>query len=456
MHTHLMSTTYPPPMRIRLPFLPALILSITLLAGCQASAEQDATRSAPTTAYVNGHVWTGERFVDRPLVVRAGRFVDGPPSEADTTIDLAEGYVIPPFGDAHTHNMGSGGMAIRMAQNLYLPQGIFYVADLTNPHSEITATRDYLDPPMSTRAWFDRETTPDVAFTLGGLTATGSHPAPAMESIYGDDVDATWSLAGDAYWFMDTVDDVEAKWPDYIAQTPDLVKVYLMDVGSDLDRGDAEALRRDGCGFGLCPETLRAVVERAHAAGKRVSAHVNTAADVRLALDTGVDELAHLPLGNDGIGIDESTPYRLSDETIDRIGARNMVVVPTALLLVEDVDRFPADTLQAEIALQRAEIQQLHAAGARIALSGHNWQTSPRREADYFRAHGFFDTRTLLNLWTTTTPQAIFPDRRIGRLDPGYEASFLVLGGNPLDDFDAVGTIRQRVKQGHRLGAPAS
>jgi imidazolonepropionase-like amidohydrolase len=133
-----------------------------------------------------------------------------------------------------------------------------------------------------------------------------------------------------------------------------------------------------------------------------------------------------------------------------------MVVVPTALLLVEDVASLPADTLQAEIALQREEIQQLHAAGARIALSGHNWQTSPRREAEYFRAHGFFDTRTLLNLWTTTTPQAIFPDRRIGRLDPGYEASFLVLGGNPLDDFDAVGTIRQRVKQGHRLGAPAS
>jgi imidazolonepropionase-like amidohydrolase len=61
-----------------------------------------------------------------------------------------------------------------------------------------------------------------------------------------------------------------------------------------------------------------------------------------------------------------------------------------------------------------------------------------------------------LNLWTTTTPQAIFPDRRIGRLDAGYEASFLVLGGNPLDDFSAVRTIRRRVKQGHELGAPAS
>jgi imidazolonepropionase-like amidohydrolase len=46
--------------------------------------------------------------------------------------------------------------------------------------------------------------------------------------------------------------------------------------------------------------------------------------------------------------------------------------------------------------------------------------------------------------------------RRIGWLNPGYEASFLVLGGNPMDDFSAVGVIRQRVKQGHSLGAPAS
>ena len=113
-----------------------------------------------------------------------------------------------------------------------------------------------------------------------------------------------------------------------------------------------------------------------------------------------------------------------------------MVVVPAALLLMEDVESLPAYTLQAE-----------------IALSGHNWQTTARREAEYFHAHDFFDTRTLLRLWTTTTPQAIFPDRRIGRLDADYKVSFLVLAGNPLDDFSAVRTIRERVKERHRIGS---
>lgn len=432
-----------------------LTLTVFLLGAISRRAEagQEPANSDSIVAYVNGHVWNGDRFDDRPLYVRGGQFVEAP-AEADTTIDLGGGYVIPPFGDAHTHNLGAGGVSVQMADSLYLPQGIFYAADLTNPHSEITAERDFFDTPMSIREHFRRETTLDVAYTLGGLTATGSHPAPVMESVYGDDVDSTWSLAGDAYWFMDTMADVRRKWPRYIAQEPDLVKVYIMDVGNDLDRERLKPLRREGCGVGLCPEELRAIVERAHDAGTRVSAHVNTAADVRLALDAGVDELAHIPLGNDGISIDESAPYRLSDQTIRRIGAQNMVVVPTALLLVEDLESLPTDTLQKEIALQRRQIRKLHEAGARIALSGHNWQQTARREATYFHAHDFLDTRTLLRLWATTTPQAIFPDRRIGRLAPGYEASFLVLGGNPLDDFDAVRDIRRRIKQGHHLDAP--
>ena len=66
-------------------------------------------------------------------------------------------------------------------------------------------------------------------------------------------------------------------------------------------------------------------------------------------------------------------------------------------------------------------------------------------------AFGFFDPLTLLTMWCETTPATIFPDRKIGRLQDGYEASFLVLDGNPLDDFTNTGRITLRVKQGHLL-----
>ena len=57
----------------------------------------------------------------------------------------------------------------------------------------------------------------------------------------------------------------------------------------------------------------------------------------------------------------------------------------------------------------------------------------------------------LLKMWTETTAAAIFPCRRIGRFREGYEASFLVLAGNPLEDFANVTHITRRVKQGRTL-----
>jgi imidazolonepropionase-like amidohydrolase len=57
-------------------------------------------------------------------------------------------------------------------------------------------------------------------------------------------------------------------------------------------------------------------------------------------------------------------------------------------------------------------------------------------------------------LWSVATPAAIFPDRKIGRFEEGYEASFLALAGNPLDDFEAVQAIVLRVKQGRLIPAP--
>jgi imidazolonepropionase-like amidohydrolase len=57
----------------------------------------------------------------------------------------------------------------------------------------------------------------------------------------------------------------------------------------------------------------------------------------------------------------------------------------------------------------------------------------------------------LIEMWTAATDAAIFPRRRIGRLDEGYDASFLVLAGDPLEGFGNVTRITRRVKQGKRL-----
>ena len=54
-------------------------------------------------------------------------------------------------------------------------------------------------------------------------------------------------------------------------------------------------------------------------------------------------------------------------------------------------------------------------------------------------------------MWCEATPATIFPTRKIGHLKEGYEASFLVLSGNPLLDFKNAQKIEIRFKQGESL-----
>ncbi len=69
-------------------------------------------------------------------------------------------------------------------------------------------------------------------------------------------------------------------------------------------------------------------------------------------------------------------------------------------------------------------------------------------EATYLHTLGVFDSRTLLTLWCDNTARTILPGRRVGRIETGSEASFLVLSDNPIERFYAVTHIAMRVKQG--------
>ncbi|PEN12672.1 hypothetical protein CRI94_14255 [Longibacter salinarum] len=416
------------------------VLSI-LLAGCLLwtsggiAEAQSAADSTQIVAYTGGHVWDGSEFDERTLFVQDGRFIKES-ARVDTTVQLDGGYVIPPFGDAHTHMLGAGGIAIPLADSLFVSNGLFYALDLTNPYSEI----------QNVQSQFEGPSTIDVAYANGGITSTGSHPTAAMERIFTDTEEVTLEnlqLQNDAYWFMDTIEHVDETWSDYLAQQPDVVKVYL----TYTTRG----LERDEC-WGLCPEVLEAVVDRAHDVDKRVFAHVNTEKDVQIALDAGVDAIAHLPSGNDGVRTGEEE-FWLSRTTIRKAGQDSVVLTPTASLLVEGAD---PDTLQAEIARQRKQLRQLHEAGVRIALGADEWKKTALYEAMYLHDHDVFDNRTLLKIWAEATPRAIFPNRKIGHLAKGYEASFLVLNENPVDDFNAVTQIRLGVKQGHIITGEGS
>ena len=72
-------------------------------------------------------------------------------------------------------------------------------------------------------------------------------------------------------------------------------------------------------------------------------------------------------------------------------------------------------------------------------------------EIDFLKDTHVFSNLELLKMWSETTPKLIFPQRKIGALEDGYEANFLVLEGNPIQDFINVKRISMRVKQGRPL-----
>lgn len=93
--------------------------------------------------------------------------------------------------------------------------------------------------------------------------------------------------------------------------------------------------------------------------------------------------------------------------------------------------------------------------GVRVIVGSDSYRNTSVPEAMYLASLGVYSNAELLRLWADDTARGIFPNRRIGTLEPGYEASFLVLDGDPLADFSNVKRIRLRVKQGFTIPEPS-
>lgn len=94
-----------------------------------------------------------------------------------------------------------------------------------------------------------------------------------------------------------------------------------------------------------------------------------------------------------------------------------------------------------------ANLRALRRHGVTV-LIGSDHADTPLAEALNLHGTGVFTNAELLRMWSETTARAIFTERRIGRLAEGFEASFLVLEGNPITDFRNV----QRIRLGSRRG----
>lgn len=392
--------------------------------------------------FANGNWFDGQKFVRRTFYSVAGTLTNKRPARVDRVFDLSGKYVVPPFGEAHNHNLDwSSDERFARVNKMYLEAGIFYVK---NPNSLLRSKE-----PTSAR--INLPTSVDGILSNGGLTASGGHPIEIVTPQRGFKPD---DGEGNFYYVIDNVADLERKWPAIKAGKPDFIKTYLMYSEEYAKRKDDKAY--DGW-KGLDPALLPEIVRMAHGDGLRVSTHVETAVDFHNAVVAGVDEINHLPGfrpdRNDVANYKDLGLYKIFEADAKIAGAKKIVVVTTIGETVEQTfgDKFPERERLAVRAMLIQNLQVLHKHNVPIAIGSDSFRQTALVEALSLARLQAFDNVTLLKMWCETTAATIFPKRKIGRLKDGYEANFLVLSANPLLDFANVKTIEQRIKRGEPL-----
>jgi len=406
----------------------------------------------------NGRWFDGKGFRRQTFYAVGSTLTKKKPARVDETIDLANGFVIPPFADAHTHNL-DGTFNLEKMIKAYLTEGTFYVQVLANYATGAKQAKPFLNKPTSL----------DVAYANGGLTSTLGHPFLAYEPrALGFYNPAEWEAnmekiklgrrgENDVYWFLDSKRDVDVKWEKFLAEKPEVVKIILIDAENH------ERLAKSGKAGdkGLSPEVAEYVVRKAHEAGLRVYAHIETANDFRLGMKIGVEGFAHAPGYAWNGKIEDAPKNDLTEEDIRLAARKKVVVIPTAQIGRIETSVYSPDgkltlipeRFQRVVERQKRLLNLMRKGGVIIAFGSDYYGRTLGEELWYLHDNRIFDNETLLRIATEVTPQVIFPDRKIGRLREGYEASFLVLNGNPIEKFDHIKDIRLKFKQGFLINA---
>jgi len=449
-----------------------LLCLVIVLAGCAggtdlSSSSKASHRTGPSGsdsyAFINGRWFDGQGFQPTTWYSVQGRLTRTPPQGRVETVDLSGLFIVPPFGEAHNHNV-EGPWNVQAVVERYLKDGVFYVK---NPNN----VRDFA---LQIRSVVNQPTSIDAIFAHAGLTGRGGHPIALYEDILRvsryepviGTVERGW-FENRSYIVLDTDADVETKWPVITRGRPDFLKVYLVHSEDDGRAADAQPVHHR---LGLHPALVPGIVARAHAAGLPVTAHVETAADFRHAVRAGVDELAHVP-GWLLQGPEDADRARLTEDDARLAAARHVRVVTTAVAgqAMPSLDghhqhgqhagqaagpnvSHGSSAIKPASNVLRDNLELLQRAGVTVLIGSDHAETS-LAEVLHLRTLHLFDNRTLLKMWCEATPAAIFPGRHIAKFAEGYEASFLALGGNPIEDFEQVRAIRRRFKQGVSLDA---
>jgi hypothetical protein len=390
-------------------------------------------QTAPKTyEYKNGSWYNGSNFTNGTWYVVNNKFSKKAPSKIDSVVDLQGRWVVPPQGDVYCSSVADNSNAASLLK-LYMDEGVFYLQILGNTQEG----RNTVQPMVN------KGTAPDVVFGNGVLTCTLGYPFleyegpaqgirnPTQWGVNYDKIKTGHKMLGNGYWFIDNKDMFAANWDKIKAQKPGVIEIYLLDAQN---AGGKE-------GKGLDAEVAKLIVKKAHKADIRVYAFTETAEDVRLAFKLGVDGLANMP-GHNWDGVGDTKKYELSDDDLKKLAKKKTPVATLFSHALANGQR------SAVTAFHAKTLKRLLDNDVNVVLGSNDPQRSNRAELNYWFNLPNIDYARLVKVICENTPRAVFPDRKIGKIEDGFEASFLVLSDTPMENILKIRAISFKVKNG--------
>jgi len=191
-------------------------------------------------------------------------------------------------------------------------------------------------------------------------------------------------------------------------------------------------------------EIARAAVEAGHRRGKLVFAHPSNSPGARVAIEGGVDVLAHtFPTSLDGSPWDRALPPMMRE--------RDMSLIPTLKLWPYELRKagLPNDLIERVLGIAMAQTSAVADLGGELLFGtdvGYMTDYDPTDEFIFLRRAGLGAMQILAML--TTAPAARFGPGRTGRIEPGMTADVVVLDGDPTQDVRAFAKVRMTMRDG--------
>ena len=189
-------------------------------------------------------------------------------------------------------------------------------------------------------------------------------------------------------------------------------------------------------------DIAKAIVAEAHRAGKPVFAHPSNQQGLEIAIESGVDVLAHTaPMSGDW-----------SSELTARLKAAHMALIPTLTLF--DVEAKKAKVSQEEdeqwIGQAVQELKAYSDAGGQILFGtdvGYINQYDTSEEFQLMSRAGMTFQQVLASLTTNPAERFGFANRT-GRIAKGMNADLVVLDADPSSDVTAFSKVRRVIRNG--------